>query len=610
MPLMRILLLVLCGLAPTGGVLAAGLDASLDRTRIPEGDSLTLQLSAPSDAQGNLDLTPLAQDFDLLNQSQGTQMRIINGHAEGSRQWQLRLAPKRVGSLTVPSLTLGNLVSKPLTLEVLPAAQAAAAGEARPVLVEVEANTLEPLVQGQVLYQVRILARVPLRQASLTDPKAGDALVERLGEDKNYRTQRDGQSYQVIERRYAIFPQRSGALAIEPPLLTAQIPDSGGRRSSPRDRFGRDPFADLDNLFGQDPFANLGGGLFESTRQIQLRGQNLTLNVKPQPPGGGSPWLPAESLQLTETWSPEPPQWRVGEPVTRTLAITVQGLSAAQLPDLNPPVPEGIRAYPDQPQAESRSEGDALVAQKVVKIALVPAREGHFTLPEVRLSWWDTQAGQARQAVLPARTLTVAPGAGQAPQPAPAPSAAPAVPVPAPVAGAAVPPAPVEPKPDAPAAPADRLDSGPWPWVAAGLAGLWLATLLTWWWERRRRGAPAVDAPASAPGLRQAKRRLELACRAGDPHAARAALLDWGRARWPDAPPRSLEGLGARLGPGASEELDALNRVLYGQDGTHWQGSPAWTRLAAALVASGDPPGSATQDVGLPPLYPGHAGRG
>lgn len=158
---------------PLGQVLAAGLDASLDRTRIPEGDSLTLQLSAPSDAQGNLDLTPLAQDFDLLNQSQGTQMRIINGHAEGSRQWQLRLAPKRVGSLTVPSLTLGNLVSKPLTLEVLPAAQAAAAGEARPVLVEVEANTLEPLVQGQVLYQAATAARGAPAPGQSDGPQGG-----------------------------------------------------------------------------------------------------------------------------------------------------------------------------------------------------------------------------------------------------------------------------------------------------------------------------------------------------------------------------------------------------------------------------------------------------
>jgi hypothetical protein len=295
------LLYLLLGLSLAAPALAAGLEAELDRTRIAEGDTLILSLTAPGDALGTPDLGPLAQDFDVLNQSQSSQMRIINGATSRSRQWQLVLAPKRSGRLTIPALSLGGARSQPLTLEVLPAAQAAKLGEARPVLVETEVDTKLPYVQGQVVYLVRILSRVPLRQASLTDPKAGDALVERLGADRSSTTQRDGQRYQVIERRYALFPQHSGPLTIEAPVLAAAIPDQGGRRPGARDRaFGRDPFADMDAFFGKDPFADLGG-LLEQTRPVQVRGQDLTLTVRPQPDGTPSPWLPADSLQLTET---------------------------------------------------------------------------------------------------------------------------------------------------------------------------------------------------------------------------------------------------------------------------------------------------------------------
>ena len=78
------------------------------------------------------------------------------------------LAPKRTGKLTIPALHLGAGTSAPLTLEVMPGAQAAKIGEARPVLLEVEAQPQQPYVQGQVIYSVRVLSRVPLREASLS----------------------------------------------------------------------------------------------------------------------------------------------------------------------------------------------------------------------------------------------------------------------------------------------------------------------------------------------------------------------------------------------------------------------------------------------------------
>jgi len=605
-------MLALLALVP-GLVTAAGLSASLDRTRVAEGETVVLTLAAPGDATGMPDPAPLEKDFDLLSQSQGSRTSIVNGRSSSTREWQWVLAPKHTGKLQIPALTMGASTSAPLALEVVPATQAASLGEARPVLLEVEAEPRQPYVQGQVIYSVKLLARVPLYQASLSEPEAGDAIVERLGEDKQYSTYRNGQQYQVTERRYALFPQHSGKLEIAPPVLSAQLPDQGRRRGSLRERFfGGDPFADMNRFFGSDPFADLDG-IFEQTRPLQLRGRPIDLEVQSQPAGAASPWLPAESLRLDESWSPDPPVLRVGEPVTRTLAITAQGLSAAQLPDLQPRAPDGIKVYPDQAQSETRADGDTLVAQKVLKSALVPSQAGELTLPEVRLSWWDTRTGKAAVARLPARTVQVLPAAaGTSVSP---PAVAQQAPRPEPLAEAG---------PSAPAAGQadvgkglsgiDRLptrEAGPpagyWPWIAGGLALAWLGSTLLWLRARAARpGAIAAPTQSVQPRPEPVKSldALKKACTAGDPRAARQALLAWASACWPENPPGGLETLARRLDGDAAQVLRELDRFLYASEGPPWDGASAWPRLAPALNKEMPKTARSGGDSPLPPLYP------
>ena len=176
------------GLLLCGDLLAAGLDASLDRTRIVDGEALVLTLTAPGDAWGVPDLSPLEADFEVTNQGQSTRMSIVNGRSSSVREWQFMLAPKRSGTLNVPSLALGNLSSEPLAVEVLPADRAAEVGESLPVMLEVEVDQESPYVQGQVIYRALVLSSVSVSQGSLTDPVSEGSIIERLGEDRRFET--------------------------------------------------------------------------------------------------------------------------------------------------------------------------------------------------------------------------------------------------------------------------------------------------------------------------------------------------------------------------------------------------------------------------------------
>jgi hypothetical protein len=608
--------LIVLGLLVFGQAVAARLQASIDRTRIAEGDTVTLSVVAPGDTAGTPDLDSLRNDFDILDQGQSTRMTIVNGHASSTREWRFILAPKHTGKLTIPSLTVDGLSSSPLGLDVVPASQAGQLGQSRPVMVEVDAEPKDPFVQGQVIYTVRLLYRVPLRQASLSDPTSDNAMIQKLGDDKHYSTYRDGQRYEVVERRYAVFPQRSGTVSIDPPILSAAVVEQRRNQgpSAPDPMFGGDPFRNFQRFFGRDPFADMDS-MFAQTRPIQVRGRQLSLNVKPQPAAAPSPWLPAESVQISDTWAPDPPVFRVGDPVTWTIAITAQGVSASQLPDITPSVPSALKVYPDKAQTKTRAEGDDLVAMKIIKLALVPTAEGTVTLPEVRLPWWDTQINKQRYAVLPARTIKVLPPPPgvAAPPPAPAP-AAPATPAPAASSAGTEARLATSPAPGG----ATSVTSGPmlagsyWPWIAAGLLLTWLVTTGLWLRERGRAGGRGLrertvpgDKPPAAPPIGKIRARIERACLQGDPRGTREALIAWAAVRWPMDPPRRLEAIAQRLGGAAGDTLRELDRQLYGSGAATWDGAAAWSRLAPVLIQTKQSTiPAAGREASLPELYP------
>jgi hypothetical protein len=614
---MRVLLFVLSICLFSGQALARQLDAQIDRTRVAEGETVTLRLSASGDTRGDPDLSPLTGDFDILSQGQSTQMNIVNGRSSSTHEWRLVLLPKRSGKLTIPPLRLDGMQSRPLRLEVLPAGapQAGATKRGRPVMLEIEVDPRRPYVQGEVSYRVKILSRAPLREASLSEPQAGDAIVERLGKDSHYTTQRNGETYQVTERRYAIFPQHSGTLRIESPVLSAAVPAERSRRV-PGGRFpGAGAFSEIEKFFGRNPFAGFPDmdDLFEETRPVRVRGRSMTLDVRPRPAASQDPWLPAKGLRLSETWSPDPPVFRVGEPVTRTVELVAEGLTAAQLPALTTPVPEGLKVYPDQPQSETDSRGDDLVATRTLKAALVPVSPGKLTLPEMEVHWWDTESERARVATLPARSIEVLP-AGPGTREVTANSK-----VDEPSAGASAQAADALPKaspPSAGPAPAEdeaiRWQASYWPWLAGAATLGWLVTMVLWLRAREHRGPtsgeprPAARAePSRKQRLAQSRMRLKKACLSNDPRAARAALLDWASARWPDTRARGLSELAGRVAAEeARTELTTLDRVLYDPAmSDRWDGRRAWSTLDHTLQELQSENDSGKSES-LPDLYP------
>jgi len=522
------------------------ISVSTDRDPVGMNESFQITFSAHGSVDGDPDFAPLRKDFQILSTSQNSSFSIINSKIRSSKTWSVTVLPRRSGTLTIPPISFGADHSPAASVQVSKtAATQGQQGDDADIHIEAQVSTTQPYVQSQVIYTLRLYRAVPTANASLDEPQVanGDAVIERLDEDKNYEIQVNGKLYRVVERKYAVYPQTSGPITISPVKFEGRV--------------APDTFSLL-NPFGPPP------------RTVVRESAPVTLNVKPVPAGfTGSHWFPAKHVTLTEEWSKDPPAFKVGEPITRTLVLTVDGQTSSQLPELPKWVPGGFRSYPDQPQLKDDKNRNGIVGSREEKTALIPNRPGDYVLPAITIPWWNVNTGKMEQATLPQRHITVAAAAGQ---PADQGTAAAA---PAPLNKLSTP-APAPQKEDNTAAsPAGQGKHNPWLLLSLGLAAVWLLTLIAWWLSgRRRRGADAAD--AGEDSLRQVRRDLRAACLSHSPARVRELLLKWGRLTWPEDPPANLGEIGVRSHPALAEEIRRLNHALYSQIPGDWRGEAFW----------------------------------
>lgn len=535
---------------------AADINVSVDRNPVNLDESFQIIFTATESPDDDPDFSPLERDFSILSQSNNSSSSWINGKSSKTIQWTLNVMAKQAGNLVIPSVKFGNDVSQSSAILVTDNTAKKAVNTDEDLFIEVEASPKNPYIQSQVFYTLRLYTKVDISQARLNEPELVDAVIERLGEDSNYNTQVNGANYSVTERKYAIFPQKSGILTIKPLVLTAEV------------------------LTSSRPSFN---GFFNSqiTKTKRVESKAITLDVKPAPTSfNGKHWLSAEQLILKQEWSGDIQQMKVGEPLTRTLTLMAKGTTVGQLPELNTTnTNDQLKAYPDQPVLQEQKKADGLLAFREEKCALIPSKAGTYTLPAIEIPWFNTESQKMEIARVPETTLTTVAVAGT--QPAP------------------IAPAVTSTKPQ-------KIETGfvikneqktnIWAWVSVFLASGWLMTVIIFL-TKRTVTKPVIENNDSEISLKECIKNLKSACTNNNAVAAKDALLEWGRQKFNVA---NLGAIAVFCDARLRDEILHLNHALYGKEIGEWHGKKlfqAFTENKARekIVA--------TEDKGLEPLY-------
>ena len=428
------------------------LTATVDKNPVMVDESFVLTLTATGDADRDaIDTSPLLQDFIVGRTSVSSQTQIINFSTSRTTTWSTVLIPRQQGVYTIPSFAIDGQQSAPITMTVLPVSQSSAT-QGRDLYITTEIDDTDVYLHQQLVYTVKLHIALDLQRGSLQAPVMENADIRQLGKDQEVSEIVNGKRYRVIKRNFAIIPQRSGKFTIQGPLFEGEVLANNTRQSF---------------------------GFFNRTRSVNRIGPAIEINVKPIPTNYLHHWLPSEYVQLSEEW-PGDPEYRVGEPITRTLTLSAVGVVEEQLPELPQEYPPSIKVYPDQGNTATVDRDDVLVSQVVESVALIPSQPGEFLLPSMSVPWFNTRTGQTEFAKLPSRTITVLPASAQTPLPN----------------------APALPLPTSPSLPADQVTvpqpsivmvQNPWWPVATGVVSiLWLSTLYLWLRARRARSLVQV----------------------------------------------------------------------------------------------------------------------
>ena len=528
----------------------AAFQAFVDRNPVAVDESFTLTLKSDENLDSNPDLSVLQLDFDVLGQTRGSSIQIINGNATQSTHWQISLMAKRSGQLTIPAIMAGKQTTQPIALNVTAVDQAQAAQQSGELFIEVNADPRTAYVQQQMIFTARLYRNVNIGNGStLSDPKfpGMDAVVERLGEDRSYQTTHNGQAYAVIERRYAVYPQKSGQFISEPVQFDGEVIEArqGG------------------GIFMFDPFN-------QNSHHKRANSKSVTFSIKPTPTAlSSAPWLPTNKLQLTEQWSENPPKFIVGEPITRTLVISANALTASQLPTLGANTIEGFKLYPDQPTLKNDKDGNGLKGVRTQKIAIMPLRTGYYTLPEIEIRWWNINTDKEEVARLPARNITVLPASSNQQTAVSAGISSDEPPDPHALDDLEAPPALNQ-------TITSKAAQGWWPRLALFFAAGWLATILIWCWQTRKKTSPVVPGKIHRDSLSGLEKQLHKHCLSHDAALTKATLLAWAKLRWPQNSPTSLRAMASLCQLDLAGALIDLDRTLYARNQGSWQGDHLW----------------------------------
>lgn len=508
--------------------LHAAVSSHINTQTINLGETVQLTIEADQALKQAPDLSPLNGQFRIAGSKQMSISSYSGGERKVTTRWQILLRPLRHGNLTIPALQVGPEYTAPVSLTVLESAHTTPGILSQSLQLETSLDTNEIYVNSQAVLSVKLFHRNPLPDtAALSEPLSSDAIIKPLGEPKRYATLLRGETYQVLEQNYGIYPQYAGVIRFDPFTYNEGTADS------------------VDQVLQKEP--------------LELA---VLSKATQKTPGY---WLPASRVSLQDNLQERSTLTR-GESLKRVITLEAHGILAADLPSLSPLRNELADLQLDNVTLEEQLTPTGVISTRTETLTVTPNERGEVTLAAVTIPWWNVIRDREEEQSLPARLIqVVAPAAGARTEAAP--TAAPAL-APASTESAVA---------------EQQSDSSLLIWLLTALAIIsslgWLYTFNHMRNKRAKRetGAAEHTAGQEVSPLELAElgcySDLAAACTQNDCAASRILLIEWGTLFWPDSRIDTLEDIAYATGSQTFELLllDLEHHLNQGEE-LYWRG--------------------------------------
>ena len=398
---------------------------SNSETAVGEMVELQIKVTGPGDASPPEEISIDGLEIHATGQSR--QFEIHNFSTSSSVTYNYTILPLKAGKFIIPPQIVragGSLLRTPeLTLNVADApGRSSAARPSRGTQSQsVRASDLvfaELIVPKKTAYVGEI---VPVQIRMGFDPRVRPRLIEppeitgqgftaqKLQESGQTSDTINGRPYDLVTYKTAIAAAHAGKFELGPVKAKVQVLVPRAR-SAPRAR-SRSPFDlfDLDDPFSDpffsNPFAQMG-----ERREVEIKSEPVTLEVKPLPPNA-PPSFSGAIGNFTMTSDAKPKDLQVGDPITVTTEISGRG----NFDRVNAPVVEDERGWHKYPPSSKFKQDDevGLSGTKTFETVLSP-NEKKQSLPLLAFSYFDPVKEQYVTVRSEAIPITVQAGAAPA----------------------------------------------------------------------------------------------------------------------------------------------------------------------------------------------------
>jgi len=355
--------------------------ASVNTNKVIQGDVFILSIEVNNTgSEYQLDTTPLKKDFTVFLPSRSEKRSYINGDYAAQTTWQVRLQANKIGSFTLPSLTIGDVNTQPIKIDVLKPTVQQQSTQGKSIFIENSINESNIYLGQQVTLDSKIYVSENINNADIQEPILADAIIEKIDSQPQTQIIRNGIRYQVFTYQYKITPSIAGEQIIKSPLLIGEMAKQVNQWQGQR-----------------------------FMQPITIRGNNVTLTVKAIPDHYQGEWLVSTDVRLIENNDLHAQEHHVGDPITRSISLQVASLPIEKMPEIKLNYDSTLRYYPDQDDLKQGEIQGKSYTQRTITHAIIATKSGEITLPEIKIPWWNSVTDQQEFATLPAQTLTIKP---------------------------------------------------------------------------------------------------------------------------------------------------------------------------------------------------------
>ena len=232
---------------------------------------------------------------------------------------------------------------------------------------ELVRDTVYP--ETEATYILRVESRADIHFSRVNPPRGEGVNVRRGSQDHEYYFVGNDE-FRISTYRFLISAKQIGAITLEGASLTHVTVDENGKR-----------------------------------RRVRNRSNSVSLESRPKPENYQGYWLPSELVTLEQHWSTEASAMQVGDSITRTLSLSIQGRNIDSFPELTVDYPEHMNVYSEQPKFKALDDGMKMTLRQVI----VPRQEGMFEIPGLSIPWFDTINSKSSVATVQGLALNILP---------------------------------------------------------------------------------------------------------------------------------------------------------------------------------------------------------